>query len=316
MSGPKSYDYDYVDPQELARMALQNRLNEISRNEKNIFDKYEKSSAVFRKIQDKINRICNTDTKESSPNIIKNVQDMIKNRTIMLGGSAKIEAEDITNDDNNSDGLQKIKDNFNTALEEYISACVLAEKDIPDCFEFDENRAEEFTSFLIAERKRILDEMTDEYSKREAYKASVLTLEEMGYSVVGSKNSCNSRGNSIRSTLVKVSDNVGINMICIGGEKYTFEVVGITDDGHTVTDAERQTLTKTMSEMCISDFKTFLDKMEKRGFRAVNVDDRPPKPNYCKNKCVLDYNDKAYVAYKNNEFKDSNIMTIGGKTNG
>lgn len=316
MSGPKSYDYDYVDPQELARLALQNRLNEISRNEKFIFDKYEKSVAVFRKIQDKINRICSTDTKESFPNIIKNVQDMIKNRTIMLGGSAKIEAEDITEDDDNSDRLQKIKNDFNKALEEYVSACVLAEKDIPDCFEFDEIRAEEFTSFLIAERKRILDEMMDEYSKKEAYRASILSLEEMGYTVVGSKKSRNSRENDIKSTLVKVSDNVGINMICIGDEKYTFEVVGITDDGHTITDAERQTLTKTMSDMCVSDFKTFLEKMEKRGFRAVNVDDRPPKPDYCKNKCVLDYNDNIDIICENDEFENTNTIMIGGKTNG
>lgn len=118
--------------------------------------------------------------------------------------------------------------------------------------------------------------------------------------------------NGVRSTLMRVNENIGINMITStdenGTAKYTYEVVGITEDGHSVTDEERQVIFDAMSDMCFSEFKEFVRKLEKKGFVFNNLNDRSPNIRYCKNKHITDYSMHAEENYADEMYRTAETM--------
>lgn len=297
MSGPKSYELSEKELKVLAKRAMDQRIRVLENNKEKLLDDFNRQMKAFNKLRSDFNSLSKQSEAPSKKDFCEIKENLIK-QTLTFTESKKYDKSLITENDTANNDDENGKEAFEAALNEYISACIFAQKDVPDCFQFDSERSEEFTAFLKRESQRIMNEAINELVDQEAYQASIDVLKEMGYSVIGVNNV-----NGIRSTLLRVKDNIGVNIITStdsdGTARYTYEVVGITDDGHNVTDDERETILRSMSKMCLDEFTEFISKIEEKGFAVKNMIDRPPNVKYCKNKCVSDYAKIPENAQKN-----------------
>lgn len=279
MSGPKSSDFDYIDYEAIAREARMKRIREIEEDENAAFNNYRNSLKRFDEIRSSV---------YSSEIPAKPAVEAIKERIMRFEGSGSF-CEDVSN----SDAVTAVDRaaEFNDALEEYFAANMLVGREIPDCYEYTHERADELIQFFKSESRKIINSMTSEYASEKAYKTAKETLLEMGYRSVGENQSCGKDGNAptVKSALFRVSGSVGVNLICIDGHKYTFEVVGLSEDQHGITEAEKQNILQAMKNMCETDFKNFIGRMEQKGLRAKGLTDRLPDLRFCRNICTADY---------------------------
>lgn len=298
MSGPKSYELSEKELQAIAKKAMDQRMRILEGNKDKLLDDFNKGINAFNNLRKEFNLKADQSNENLQNDTLK-IKENLKSQVLKFTESKKYNKELL---ENNAPAINDIESDFESALNEYVSACIFAQKEIPDCFQFDLERSKEFIIFLKRESKRIINEALNEMISREAYQASMETLGEMGYTVIGEKNI-----NGIRSTLLRVKDNIGVNILTStnkdGTSKYTYEIVGITNDGHNVTDEERVTILESMSKMCLNDFTEFIKKLDKKGFEAKNVIDRQPNAKYCKNKCIFDY--------VNSEKKESGATDYG-----
>ena len=289
MSGPKSYELSEKELRSIAKRAMDQRMRILEKNKNKLLEDFNKGMNVFNNFRKEIDLISEKSNEDLQNSILK-LKENLNNQVLKFTESKKYNKDILENNTPVINDIENIKNDYETARDEYISACIFAEKEVPDCFQFDLERAEEFTIFLKHESQRIMNEAMNEIINREAYQASMETLNEMCYTVIGENNL-----NGIHSTLLRVKDNIGVNILTStdenGVSRYTYEIVGITDDGHSVTDEERETILKSMSELCLSDFTKFIEMLHQKGFEVRNLIDRQPNAKYCKNKCVLDYVD-------------------------
>lgn len=287
MSGPKSYELSPAEINAIAERQMANRMRELEKNENNILDNIKRSLEEFARLKREFDSLSCAKADDKTIRHF-DIKENIQKQVLIFAQSKKLEISPEDENELIEDITEKSRTDFESALNEYAAACIFAKKEIPDCFHFDPERSEEFIDFLHSESKRIMNNAMNEMINQEAYKVSVETLNEMGYSVVGE-----SDANGVHSTLMRVNKNIGINMITStdenGTSKYTYEVVGITEDGHSVTEDERQVIYEAMSEMCVNEFKEFIRKIEGKGFFFKNLNDRSLNIKYCKNKNITDY---------------------------
>lgn len=282
MSGPKSNDFDYIDHEAIAREARIKRIREIEGDENAAFNNYRNSLKRFDEIRNSVY------SSVSSEIPAKPAVEAIKERIMRFEGSGSF-GEEVTNSESVT-AVDRL-DEFNDALEEFFAANMLAGREIPDCYEYTHERADELINFFKSESRKIINSMVSEYASEKAYKTAKETLLEMGYQSVGENYSCGKGGNAptVKSELFRVSGNVGVNLTCIDGHKYTFEVIGLSENQHEITEAEKQNILQAMKNMCETDFKNFIDRMEQKGLRAKGLTDRQPDLRFCRNICTSNY---------------------------
>lgn len=220
---------------------------------------------------------------------------------------------------NDIEEVMESKDNsnleeYNTAVENYVKACYVLGKLPDDCFELTAENFDEVISVLNVETERMMKEAADRLVKQKIYSQSMEALKEMGYEVIGEKKSVSPNGSSIDSTLVRVNENIGVNMVCIDGSKFTYEVVGLTEDNHSVTENEIENITSAMIGMCHTDFTTYLEKLSSKGLVVKDLVDRSVEKRFCKNKNILEYSSVPIYSDESEELSYQKFENREGST--
>lgn len=283
MSGPKTYSVDISDgfDSQYIRQKLIEQTQSVIDSSLSIIEE------IKEKIYNELNRTpseCKVKTVITQP-VRGNVSK------IFLGSDAELpmteNVETIENENNNIE-------EYNMAIENYVKACCILNKSPDDCFNITAENIDEVISALNVETERMMKKAIEISIKQEIYSKSLEALKEMGYEVIGEKKNISANGNSINSTLVKINENIGVNMVCIDGSKFTYEVVGLAEDDHTATETEEEDIMSAMVEMCHTDFTLYLKKLSDKGLVVKDLVDRLAEKRFCKNKNISEYSSDIF----------------------
>jgi len=188
--------------------------------------------------------------------------------------------------------LQK-RDEYGVALENYARICAVMNMDMADCFEYEKSRCEELTQQIKAETQRLENLQVEQMQNQLIYAASLDVLSEMGYELIGDNTLTKKSGITVKSTLLRLDNDTAINLTSTSNGQYTFELVGVNNDGHYPTEAEITKLFELMCSKCHIDFATFKTKLTQKGIIMNNMNERTPDISYCRTKKISDYTNVA-----------------------
>lgn len=184
--------------------------------------------------------------------------------------------------------LQK-REEYDAALENYARICAVMNMNMADCFEYEKTRCEELTEQIKAETQRLENLQVEQMQNQLIYAASLDTLSEMGYELIGDNTITKKSGITVKSTLLRLDNDTAINLTSTSNGQYTFELVGVNSDGHYPTDAEIAKLFELMCSKCHIDFATFKSKLAQKGIIMNDTNERTPDISYCRSKKIGDY---------------------------
>lgn len=178
---------------------------------------------------------------------------------------------------------------YKEALGKYSSICEIMEVPMADCFGYDETRSDELIQQIIAETKRLESLQVERMKNKLIYDTSLMVLEEMGYKLIGNNIITKKSGVSVNSTLFRIDENTAVNLTCTSNGQYTFELVGVNEDGHAPSESEISKLLQLMNTQCHADFQVIREKLAKKGIVMCDTVERPPDKNYCRSKNIRNY---------------------------
>lgn len=191
--------------------------------------------------------------------------------------------------------LQK-RNEYDVALENYARICAAMNMAMADCFEYEKSRCEELTEQIKAETQRLENLQVEQMQNQLIYTASLDVLSEMGYELIGDNTLTKKSGITVKSTLLRLDNDTAINLTSTSNGQYTFELVGVNNDGHYPTEAEITKLFELMCSKCHVDFATFKSKLAQKGILMNDTNERTPDVSYCRSKKIGDYTNVAQAS--------------------
>lgn len=183
----------------------------------------------------------------------------------------------------------KKQQEYDNVLENYARICSVLNVDMADCFKYDESRYDELIEQVKAETQRLEKLQIQQLQNQLIYETSLKVLAEMGYELIGENTITKKSGISIKSTLLRIDEDTAVNLTMTPNGQYTFELVGINNDGHAPTESEITKLFSLMCSKCHGDFVMIRKKMAEHGVMINDVNERNPDISYCRSKNISDY---------------------------
>lgn len=178
---------------------------------------------------------------------------------------------------------------YSEVLRDYAQACAVLGREMDDCFQYDEERCDELIEQLQQETERLKELRLQQMKNEFIYENSVKVLEEMGYKLVGDHTIIKKSGAMVKSTLLKLDEKTAVNLVSTQDGQYTFELVGVTQEGHKPTEEELENLFRVMGETCEFRNTEYQRRMKEHGCIMENINIRPLDRSVCRTKELSKY---------------------------
>lgn len=254
--------------------------------------KFDRDMSDLKQKAKALDEIINSATSEGSAMVRQQQIEKLRQDSAQYTGGgistdlAEYEGEYIPTDEELA--LQK-KSVYDKALESYAQMCALMGREMDTCFQYDDARRDVLVKQLTDETERLEKIYLEQKKNIYIYETAVKVLKDMGYELVGDYSFTQRSGAEIKSTLLKMDDNTGVNLVRTPDGQYTFELVGVAEDDHAITEAEIEELFKKMDATCIPRNTIFRKKMEENGVIMNNINIRPADRDMCRLKDIRKY---------------------------
>lgn len=284
MSGSTSYTVVLTPEEEAAyRAALALQLKEAAFQ--NLLDTYRRNNAELRRIMNDENSELRRTAREQQQEKLRAHDAQFAIRSIGTDLS-EYKGEYIPTE---KELAQQKLSVYSEVLQEYAQACAVLERKMDDCFQYDEERCDELIEQMKQETERLKELRLQQMKNEFIYENSIKVLEEMGYKLVGDHTVVKKSGAKVKSTLLKLDEKTAVNLVSTQDGQYTFELVGVTQEGHKPTEEELENLFRVMGETCEFRNAEFQRRMRAHGCIMENVNIRPLDRDACRTKEISKY---------------------------
>lgn len=146
------------------------------------------------------------------------------------------------------------------------------------------------------EKREELSKLSIE-ARQQAYIKECLdeTMEELGYSLVGKKESTNRRGESFQNELFSYGEGTVVNVTFASNGQITMELGGVDTEDRLPKYAESQKLVESMHMFC-SDYERIEEKLEEKGIKNERLSMMPPEEDFAQIINITEYEMNQEIA--------------------